>query len=121
MENIYKQQYLKDISVHAELLIYDWSAYGESEVVVEDIERMDFDQFEKDPQNKKMKDWRFYDENEACATRIKYTRDKKDLMNYFNIPRYDVPELLRDGDSSMKYREVWFNVNAFNFFLVQYL
>lgn len=111
MEMSYKQQYLKEISVHAELLIYDWSSYGESEVVVEDIERMDFDQFERDRETKKMKDWRFYNDGEACEARIKYCRDKSDLLNFFNIPRYDVPELVRDGESSQKYREVWFNVS----------
>jgi NADH dehydrogenase (ubiquinone) 1 alpha subcomplex subunit 10 len=36
--------------------MYDWSDHGDVEVVVEDIERIDFDRFEKhDP---KMKDWR---------------------------------------------------------------
>lgn len=40
MESIYKQQYLKDISVHAELLVYDWTHGGDTEVVVEDIQRI---------------------------------------------------------------------------------
>lgn len=40
MEQVYKQQYLKDISQHAELLVYDWSEPGETEVIVEDIERI---------------------------------------------------------------------------------
>lgn len=111
MEVMYKQQYLKDISKHAEIMIYDWSNYGDAEVVIEDIERMDFDQFEKDPQNKKMRDWRFYDESEACETRIKFTRDKSDLMTYFNIPRYDVPELVREADNGRILREVWYNVS----------
>lgn len=43
-------------STHAELLIYDWSSYGDVEVVVEDIERIDFDSFDK--YDTKMKDWR---------------------------------------------------------------
>lgn len=40
METTYKQEYLKDISVHAELLVYDWTDGGDAEVVVEDIERI---------------------------------------------------------------------------------
>ena len=69
MESIYKQQYLKDISQHAELLVYDWSNYGETEVVVEDIERIDFDRFDKhDP---KMKDWRLPQEWDWCETRMR--------------------------------------------------
>lgn len=107
METIYKQQYLKDISQHAELLVYDWSNGGETEVVVEDIERIDFDRFDKhDP---KMKDWRVYTEWDWCEKRMLYTNEKCDLMNYFNVPRFDVPELIRTADDSKKWREVWFN------------
>uniref|UniRef100_A0A1B0A1A9 NADH dehydrogenase [ubiquinone] 1 alpha subcomplex subunit 10, mitochondrial n=1 Tax=Glossina pallidipes TaxID=7398 RepID=A0A1B0A1A9_GLOPL len=109
MENFYKQHFLKDISIHAELLIYDWTAGGETEVVVEDIERIDFDAFEEDPMEKKMMDWRFPNEVEWCEARIKFAGQKPDLMNYFNIPRFDVPELLRDADSSKIYRDVWYN------------
>lgn len=111
LESLYKQQYLKDISTHAELLIYDWSAGGETEVVVEDIERIDFQQFESDPHNKKMLDWRFHLENDWCEARIKYGHEKPDLMNYFNVPRYDVPELLRTADESKVFRDVWFSVS----------
>ncbi|XP_005175406.2 NADH dehydrogenase [ubiquinone] 1 alpha subcomplex subunit 10, mitochondrial [Musca domestica] len=109
MENTYKQQYLKDIATHAELLIYDWTAGGETEVVVEDIERIDFENFDNDPTEKKMKDWRFHNEGEWSEARIQYTCGKPDLMNYFNVPRFDVPELLRDPDSGKKWRDIWFN------------
>uniref|UniRef100_A0A0K8TSV4 NADH dehydrogenase [ubiquinone] 1 alpha subcomplex subunit 10, mitochondrial n=1 Tax=Tabanus bromius TaxID=304241 RepID=A0A0K8TSV4_TABBR len=109
METIYKQQYLKDISVHAELLVYDWSAGGETEIVVEDIERIDFDQFEIDKHNPKMKDWRFPKEWDWCEQRIKYCNEKDVLMNYFNVPRYDVPELLRSADDGKVWRDVWCN------------
>nr|CAD7196672.1 unnamed protein product [Timema douglasi] len=79
IEELYKQRYLKEISTHAELLIYDWSNYGDIETVVEDIERVDFDCFGKyDP---KMKDWRIFttwEWNEARvrieASRLVYTR-----------------------------------------------
>ncbi|XP_059224100.1 NADH dehydrogenase [ubiquinone] 1 alpha subcomplex subunit 10, mitochondrial [Stomoxys calcitrans] len=109
MENTYKQQYLKDIATHAELLIYDWTAGGETEVVVEDIERIDFEVFNEDPMEKKMKDWRFPNEGEWCEARFNYTCCKPDLMNYFNVPRFDVPELLRDPESGKKWRDIWFN------------
>lgn len=36
----YKQKFLKEVSVASELLVYDWSNGGETEVVVEDIERI---------------------------------------------------------------------------------
>lgn len=105
MESVYKQQYLKDISTHAELLVYDWSNGGETEVVVEDVERIDFDKYDKyDP---KMKDWRLEKEWDYCEARILYCNEKPDLMNYFNIPRYDVPELLRSPDDAKIFHEIW--------------
>lgn len=92
MESFYKQRYLKEISTHAELLVYDWSEVGEVEVVVEDIERIDFDRFDKnDP---KMKDWKMANEWEWNEARMLYSSDKHILMNYFLIPRFDVPELI---------------------------
>lgn len=109
MENVYKHQYLKDISQHAELLVYDWTEPGETEVIVEDIERIDFDRFDKhDP---KMKDWRLPQEWDWCEKRMLYTNEKSDLMNYFNVPRFDVPELVRTADEAKKLRDVWFNVS----------
>lgn len=49
-------------STHAELLVYDWSNEGDVEVVVEDIERIDFNRF--DEQDPKMKDWIYHLEEE---------------------------------------------------------
>ena len=47
-------------SVHSEVLVYDWSkGGGDSEIVVEDIERIDFDQY--GTYDKKLQDWRRYD------------------------------------------------------------
>lgn len=101
----YKQQYLKDISNHAELLVYDWSDGGETEVVVEDIERIDFDNFGH--YDEKMKDWRIMTEWEWCEKRMEYTCDKADLIHYCNIPRYDVPELILTADDSEVLEEVY--------------
>ncbi|KAH8284330.1 hypothetical protein KR018_001882 [Drosophila ironensis] len=112
LEQLYKQQYLKDIGGHAELLIYDWTAGGETEVVVEDIERINFEQYEMDPHSKKLRDWRFPLESEWCEARIKYCHEKPDLMNYFNVPRFDVPELLRNADDSKVFRDVWYSVSV---------
>jgi len=63
MEESYKLKFLRDIETHAELLVYDWSRNGNPEVVVEDIERINFDSFEEDIHNEKMKDWRVRDDD----------------------------------------------------------
>lgn len=40
IDSIYKQKFLKEVNIASELLVYDWSSGGETEVVVEDIERI---------------------------------------------------------------------------------
>lgn len=59
---------LSHLSNHAELLIYDWSEMGDVEVVVEDIERLNLDDF--DPYDPKMRDWRITKEMEWGQQRI---------------------------------------------------
>uniref|UniRef100_A0A6B2EJC6 NADH dehydrogenase [ubiquinone] 1 alpha subcomplex subunit 10, mitochondrial n=1 Tax=Phlebotomus kandelakii TaxID=1109342 RepID=A0A6B2EJC6_9DIPT len=98
IEAFYKQLYLKEISAHAELLVYDWNEGGETEVVAEDIERIDFDRFDKhDP---KMKDWRHPLEWDWNTLRMKYSVQQHILEALFNVPRTDVPELLVDAEDS---------------------
>ncbi|CAG9855887.1 unnamed protein product [Phyllotreta striolata] len=91
MEKYYKQEYLKTMSKHSELLIYDWSEEGDVEIVVEDIERIDFNRF--DTQDTQLKDWVCRLEEEYGVLRHKYADKKHSLMNYFNIPCFDIPEL----------------------------
>lgn len=112
IEKIYKQQYLKDISTHAELLIYDWSNHGETEVVVEDIERIDFDRFDKDDSH--MRDWRMENEEDWTEARARYM-ENVDLMNYFNVPRYDVPELIIPAEDFKVWSDLWFNAPGMKF------
>uniref|UniRef100_A0A182N286 NADH dehydrogenase [ubiquinone] 1 alpha subcomplex subunit 10, mitochondrial n=1 Tax=Anopheles dirus TaxID=7168 RepID=A0A182N286_9DIPT len=112
IETIYKQQYLKDISTHAELLIYDWSDYGETEVVVEDIERIDFDRFDKD--DPKMRDWVMENEEDWTEARSRYM-NKPDLMNSLNVPRFDVPELTVSPDDFKAWYDVWYSAPGMQF------
>ncbi|XP_067005754.1 NADH dehydrogenase [ubiquinone] 1 alpha subcomplex subunit 10, mitochondrial [Anabrus simplex] len=107
MEEVYKQHYLKDISSHAELLVYDWSEKGDVEVVVEDIERIDFDRFDKN--DNKMKDWRMAGEWDWKEARMLYASEKNILMNYFNVPRFDVPELTVSPNEAFVWHKVMNN------------
>lgn len=90
------------------MLVYDWTSFGDIEVVVEDIERIDFERF--DTQETQMRDWRFGKEWAWACARMKYTNDKQKIMSMFGVPRYDVPELTVDPYDAKKYREVWLNV-----------
>lgn len=97
MELAYKQKYLKEICKHSELLIYDWSAGGDPDIVIEDIERIDFNRY--DNQDTQMKDWSDMDlEDDWAVARNYYSDHKGLLMEYLHVPRYDVPELVTDGE-----------------------
>lgn len=56
IENIYKLEYLKNITTHSHVLIYDWTKEGDITTIVEDIEMLNFDY---DKNEKKMADWTF--------------------------------------------------------------
>ncbi|KAF9798748.1 hypothetical protein SFRURICE_021545 [Spodoptera frugiperda] len=99
IETQYKNKYLRDISTHAELLVYDWSGGGEAEVVVEDIERLNFDQY-TEREEPKMKDWRLPREVDWADQRMLYTNQKFFLMNLFGIPKLNVPELITSADDA---------------------
>ncbi|XP_030751241.1 NADH dehydrogenase [ubiquinone] 1 alpha subcomplex subunit 10, mitochondrial isoform X2 [Sitophilus oryzae] len=104
LEKFYKQKYLKDISTHAELLVYDWSVEGDMEVVVEDIEAIDFDRFE--PQGTHFKDWDIDSEEEWAMLRYRYASQKHEILAYLNIPCYEVPELLVDPEEADDYHKI---------------
>lgn len=53
-------------SVKSEILVYDWSNFGDVEVVVEDIERLNL---EPDPYEEKFKDWKVTKDREFSYAR----------------------------------------------------
>lgn len=69
MEKYYKQDFLKEMSKETELLVYDWSSEGDADVVVEDVERINFER--GDIQDPKFKDWRYFQEEAFAILRNK--------------------------------------------------
>ncbi|XP_014260850.1 NADH dehydrogenase [ubiquinone] 1 alpha subcomplex subunit 10, mitochondrial [Cimex lectularius] len=107
IEQEYKCTYLPEISTHAELLVYDWSEGGDVEAVVEDIERIDFDRYTK--YDKKLIDWKKPKENIWAEFRRRYADQKDELMEQFDIPLFDAPELLAPGEDVKVWTEVWYS------------
>ncbi|KAJ8985906.1 hypothetical protein NQ317_010663 [Molorchus minor] len=104
MEKQYKQNYLKEIGKHAELLVYDWTNEGDIEIIVEDIERIDFDK--NDKQDHYLKDWDQESEEDWAVLRHTYADKKDNLLCYCNIPCYEVPELIVDAMEADTYHKV---------------
>merc|ERR1739838_1088711 len=83
METVYKQHFLKEIGNHAEMLIYNWGESGDAEVVVEDIERIDFNRF--DNNDAKLSDWWMPDEWGWCQQRMQYTKNAYQIIQWMKI------------------------------------
>lgn len=43
--------------------------------------------------------------------RMKYASNKDEMMNYMNVPRFDVPELIMSGDDNKAWLDAWFSVS----------
>eukprot|EP00095_Tigriopus_kingsejongensis_P012124 maker-scaffold1286_size50552-snap-gene-0.5 protein:Tk12124 transcript:maker-scaffold1286_size50552-snap-gene-0.5-mRNA-1 annotation:"GI10455" len=77
LQDIYegmKNNYLKEAKSHSQVLVYDWTNPGDTEIVVEDIEDLNFDHYGL--HDEQQSDWRWYNETEATALRLKYTSPK---------------------------------------------
>ena len=108
IEYFYKQRYLKNMEKHAELLIYDWTHYGDIEVVVEDIERIDFERFTF--YDSKMGDWRKENDWEWSYFRRRYTNEKEIILNYGVIYRPSVEEVFHPGDEVEEFEKIMLKI-----------
>ncbi|GFT31619.1 NADH dehydrogenase 1 alpha subcomplex subunit 10, mitochondrial [Nephila pilipes] len=104
IDDFYKQQYLKEFLNHSEVLIYDWNNYGDVEVVVEDIERIDFDRFTK--YDSQMKDWRKRNDWEWGYYRQRYTNRKDLILSYGVINKPKIHEVYHPGEEWKEYLEI---------------
>lgn len=107
MDFFYKQCFLKKLRDHTPMLVYDWTEGGDTEILLDDVEAVDYPGFQEIPYNKTMEDWRFHLESDMTEQRIKFCNDKSSLLNYVNIPRFDVPELLVDYATAKYLKDVW--------------
>merc|ERR1719397_1480960 len=71
--DLFKKQYLSEAGIHSYVLSYDWSEGGDTEVVVEDIERMEMDYHDK--YDRQQLDWRMLTEDNFGQARLNYTGD----------------------------------------------
>jgi len=99
LEEIHKSQVLVEFEKYSELLVYDWNEPGDVEAVVEDIERMDWTNYNK--HDDKIKLWRWLDEEDAAMERWEMTTNKGKFMAHLsNIPLLDCPRLYMSGNDS---------------------
>jgi NADH dehydrogenase (ubiquinone) 1 alpha subcomplex subunit 10 len=120
MENWYKTKYLKEMEVNTEVVVYDWSEPADFEVVVEDIERIDFERYDVEPRHPKFKDWHFDEDIVASEVRWKFTQQKARHMQILaRVPCWDVPSLHFEQDDLKALYTVYRNAPG-NFFFYPY-
>uniref|UniRef100_A0A1E1X7V4 NADH dehydrogenase [ubiquinone] 1 alpha subcomplex subunit 10, mitochondrial n=1 Tax=Amblyomma aureolatum TaxID=187763 RepID=A0A1E1X7V4_9ACAR len=97
IESLYKHNYLRSVRKETELLMYDWSHFGDTEMVLDDIERIDFEGYLADPYGPMMADWRKIDDvwNDY---RYELTAEKDLVLNRLLMDLFDAPELFRSGE-----------------------
>ncbi|XP_014671235.1 PREDICTED: NADH dehydrogenase [ubiquinone] 1 alpha subcomplex subunit 10, mitochondrial-like [Priapulus caudatus] len=97
LENVYKQQFLPLMNKSSDLLIYDWAEFGDAEMVVEDIERVDLDSRQK--LKEKFTDWDVKNDWEWANIRKKYAH-KEVILKLFKLPLLHAPEMMLDAEDA---------------------
>lgn len=100
-EDMMKKDYIPKAAMNSKVLMYDWSEGGETEVVVEDIERLNLDYFDK--YDKQQADWRMFKEENYARCRTMYTQRHRVLMN-FKADYWDHDRIRMDAEESAEFQ-----------------
>lgn len=101
------KSYIKAASANSRVLMYDWSEGGDTEVVVEDIERLNLDYFDKyDPL---CKDWRMHKEENYTRKRLEVTDVEWNLRNSVT-DYYRAEKLVLTPEESIEFQSQAFKV-----------
>lgn len=102
LEENYKSLYLDDISKVSHLLVYDWTHGGDVEIVVEDIENLNFER--KDSNDPKFEEWDMMAFQWKCFIKH-YTYNSVFILRSNELARFDVDEMLISGNDF----ETWYD------------
>merc|ERR1712212_750816 len=80
---------------------YDWSEGGDTEVVVEDIERMNMDYHDK--YDRQQLDWRMLTEDNFGQARLNYTGEPKyRILGGFNTGWHFADDIILTSDEALE-------------------
>ncbi|CAG0882257.1 unnamed protein product [Cyprideis torosa] len=97
LEDVYKREYLKDMSKFSHVLVYDAKTPLDPEWIVDDLEKLDFSA-EEELYTPLLEDWTLRHEDEYWEKRYMYTSQKCTLMGPVTIPQFYCPQLVPDFD-----------------------
>jgi len=106
--NELKRNFLKEQQRHSRVLVYDWSDPGDIEIVVEDIEALNFDFLEET--DEQQHDWRLHNEEGYHVKRFQYCNKSERnglFMQIGNLPRmYSCVNLWKEPDEVEQLEDV---------------
>ena len=113
-DDLFKKQYLPEAGNHSYVLTYDWSEGGDTEVVVEDIDRMGHAMDYHDKYDKQQLDWRLLTEDNFGQKRYMYTgAGKMKLLHSFDSPHWFADEItLTTTEAQEQDRSVFWGWNV---------
>lgn len=97
MDSLYKHKYLRSIRKETELLMYDWTHFGDTEMLLDDIERINFEAYLDDPYGPMLADWRKISDD-WDDYRYRLTKHKSQVMNALCLDYFEAPELYASGE-----------------------
>jgi len=103
-----KKDYLKEASIGSEVLVYDWSEGGDAEVVVEDIEALNLDYYDK--YSKKHEDWRLHTEDAYWIARRKYTMYTSQMVTMLRYPYFNATKVWKTPAENMEWQQLYTRV-----------
>ncbi|XP_022708728.1 NADH dehydrogenase [ubiquinone] 1 alpha subcomplex subunit 10, mitochondrial-like [Varroa jacobsoni] len=99
IKDLYEEYYLPSIREQSEVLIYDWSEFGDYKAVIEDIERIDFEKAMNDSHSLKFSDWKEKNSRDWMEIRYLVTTDKLSVVNKaYTTLRFNTPDLIADSE-----------------------
>uniref|UniRef100_A0A131YSV2 NADH dehydrogenase [ubiquinone] 1 alpha subcomplex subunit 10, mitochondrial n=1 Tax=Rhipicephalus appendiculatus TaxID=34631 RepID=A0A131YSV2_RHIAP len=105
IESGYKKNYLRSIRKETELLMYDWSHFGDTEMVLDDIEHIDFEGYLDDPYGPMMADWKKKPDLWEWY-RYRMTAEKDQVMGSLAMDFFEAPELAYSGEDEQVVTDV---------------
>uniref|UniRef100_L7M3C0 NADH dehydrogenase [ubiquinone] 1 alpha subcomplex subunit 10, mitochondrial n=1 Tax=Rhipicephalus pulchellus TaxID=72859 RepID=L7M3C0_RHIPC len=99
IESGYKKDYLRSIRKETELLMYDWSQFGDLDMVLDDIEHIDFEGYLEDPYGPMMHDWKKKPDLWEWY-RYRMTAQKDEVMGSIEMDLFEAPELTTSGEDA---------------------
>jgi len=106
-EDMMKRDYIAKAAINSKVLMYDWSEGGDTEVVVEDIERLNMDYFDK--YDKQQEDWRMFKEDNYAAARLTYTQRER-VLNNFKVDYWEHDRILRTPTEYVEFMQQAFKL-----------